>query len=245
MNQQRDYDVPNKTWLDCCNAACECLNACGNEAATNGETVQRQCRNFRKLDKFQHPDLTVRSGKTPEPSLFEHFPESKDTVKGNLADLTTELSRDFFLTKLLVELAKDVDEVDERKELLECYEDNPPSTTTVWRWMRRLGHEHCTRKKSFYIDGHERADQRFHRKEFTEEHLLKLEPCCCHQWLQVSQHELNEWIVNPDTNNAPFVGMIVMMTRAWPCWSSMWTPTNSSTRKQRGDMNLGEQLVSV
>jgi hypothetical protein len=201
MNQQHDYDLPNKTWLDCCDAACEHLNPSGNEAATSGETIQRWNRQFRKLDKFQHPNPIVRSGKSPQPSLFEHFPESKDAMKrfsnGNLADLTTELLRDFIITKLLVTLSKEIDPDDERKELLEYYKEKPPSIATVWRWMRRLGYKYSARKKSFYVDGHERAEQRFHRKEFTEEYLLKLEPYC-NRWIQVSQYEVNQWIANPD-----------------------------------------------
>jgi hypothetical protein len=139
MNQQHDCDIPNKTWLDCCNAACECLNPCGNEAATNGETVQRWNQSFRKLDKLQHPNPTMCSGKTLEPSLFKHFPEPKDAVKrfsnGSLANLTTELLCDFVMTELLVESVKDVDKEDERKELLERHRENPPSATTVRRWM--------------------------------------------------------------------------------------------------------------
>jgi hypothetical protein len=63
--------------------------------------------------------------------------ESKNAVKrfanGNLADLTTEFLRDFLvITDSLVRLSKDVDAADERKELLECCKEKPPSTTTVW-----------------------------------------------------------------------------------------------------------------
>jgi hypothetical protein len=206
MNQQCDDDFPcNKTWHNCCDAAYELLNpASGNEAATSGDTIVSWNRQFRKQDKFQHPNPAVPDGKIPEPSLFEHFPESKDAVKrlanGNLADLTTEFLRDFIFADLRVKLLKDTDAVDDRKELLECHKERPPpSTTTVWRWMRRLGHEHCARKKSFCVDGHERAEQRFHRKEFSEEHLLKLEPCC-HRWLQVTEDQVNNWIDNPDVN---------------------------------------------
>ncbi len=203
MNQQYDYDVPNKTWHHCCNAACELLNQSGNEAATSGDTIMNWNRHFRKRDKFQHPNPVVRCGKIPEPSLFEHFPESKNAIKrfanGNLADLTTEFLRDFVITDLLVRLSLDTDAADERKELLECHKEKPPSMTTGWRWMRRLGHEHCARKKSFYVDGHERAEQRFHRKEFSEDYLLKLEPYC-HRWLQVTEHEVNKWIEDPGVN---------------------------------------------
>ena len=142
MNQQSDYDVPNKTWKECCQAACEHLNPCGNLAATTGETIARWNRAFRKINKFLHPNPIVRSGKSPEPSLFEHFPEAKDIIKrwanGNLADLTTDLLRNFIITTLLPGLSKKIEIKDERRELLCCYEANPPATSTVLRWMHRL-----------------------------------------------------------------------------------------------------------
>jgi hypothetical protein len=201
MNLQSDYDVPNKTWRDCCEAACESLNPCGNVAAITGRTIERWNMEFRTNNKFVHPNPIVRSGKCPEPSLFEHFPESKDAIKrfanGNLADLTTELLRDFIVTNLLPGLLKSIAIHDERKQLLDFSKEKAPATSRVWQWMRQLGYKYCSRKMSFYVDGHERAEQRFHRNEFTEEYLLKLEPCC-HQWLQVSKDELNLWIHGKD-----------------------------------------------
>jgi hypothetical protein len=41
MNQQNDYDVPNKTWKECCEGASKHLNPCGNLVATTGETIVR------------------------------------------------------------------------------------------------------------------------------------------------------------------------------------------------------------
>jgi hypothetical protein len=125
MNSQSEYDVPNKTWRDCCEAACESLNPCGNVAATTGRTIERWNMEFRKNNKYVHPNPIVRSGKCPEPSLFEHFPETKDAIKrftnGNLADLTTELLQDFIVTNLHPGSLKSQDE---RKELLDFYKEN-------------------------------------------------------------------------------------------------------------------------
>jgi hypothetical protein len=102
----------------------------------------------------------------------------KRFANGNLAHLMTELLRDFIVTNLLPGLLKSIAMHDERKELLKFYKEKPPVTSTVWQWMCQLGYKYCSRKKSFYVDGHERAEQWFHRKEFKEESLLKLEPCC-------------------------------------------------------------------
>jgi hypothetical protein len=65
--------------------------------------------------------------------------------------------------------------------------------------MHRLGCRCCERKKSFCVDGHARAEQRFHRKEFSDERSLKLEPRC-HRWLQVSKDQVSEWIDDPEVN---------------------------------------------
>jgi hypothetical protein len=63
---------------------------------------------------------------------------------------------------LLVDSMDDADLDDEQNDLLERHAEKPQSTTTVGGWTRQLGHEHSARKKSFHVDGHERAKQRFH-----------------------------------------------------------------------------------
>jgi hypothetical protein len=42
-------------------------------------------------------------------------------------------------------------------------------------------------------------EQRFHRKEFSEECSLKLEPHC-HRLLQVTEDQVNDWIDDPNVN---------------------------------------------
>jgi hypothetical protein len=116
-----------------------------------------------------------------------------------LAELTAELLRDFIITKLLPGLLKNIAIHDEQKELLCFYKENLPAILTVRRWMQRLGYKYCTQKKSFYVDDHKRAKQRFHRKEFTEEYSLKLEPNS-HRWLQVSKAQLDMWFTDKEIN---------------------------------------------
>ncbi|KAI2513104.1 hypothetical protein MHU86_1396 [Fragilaria crotonensis] len=62
------------------------------------------------------------------------------------------------------------------------------SFTTAWRWMRLLGFKYDTRKKSFYVDGHEREDVVKTRNEFCKRYLTELEPYC-KRWVQVSKSE--------------------------------------------------------
>jgi hypothetical protein len=57
------------------------------------------------------------------------------------------------------------------------------SFSTAWRWMRLLDFKYDTRRKSFYVDGHEREDVVANRQTFCETYLTKLEPCC-KRWIQ-------------------------------------------------------------
>jgi hypothetical protein len=57
------------------------------------------------------------------------------------------------------------------------------SFSTTWRWMRLLGFKYDARKKSFYVDGHEREDVVANRQAFCETYLTKLEPYC-KRWIQ-------------------------------------------------------------
>ena len=48
--------------------------------------------------------------------------------------------------------------------LLKAYLDLPISVTTTWRWLRRLGFHFDNRKKSFFVDGHERPNVVCHQR---------------------------------------------------------------------------------
>ncbi|KAI2495738.1 hypothetical protein MHU86_18762 [Fragilaria crotonensis] len=58
------------------------------------------------------------------------------------------------------------------------------SFSTTWRWMRLLGFKYDVRRKSFYVDGHEREDVVANRQTFCETYLTKLEPYC-NRWIQL------------------------------------------------------------
>jgi hypothetical protein len=62
------------------------------------------------------------------------------------------------------------------------------SLTTTWRWMRLLGFQYDSRKKSFYVDGHEREDVVGARSAFCKHYLTDYEPYC-KRWVQISVGE--------------------------------------------------------
>jgi hypothetical protein len=137
MNQQLDNEGLNKTWKECYGAAWEYLSPCRNEATATSETIAKWKSGIGMIDTFLHPNPTVRSGKRSEPSLFEHFPESKDAVRrfanGNLADSMTELKRDFIVTKILPDLLNNKAIHHACKYLLTFYIEKWPVTLTLWQ----------------------------------------------------------------------------------------------------------------
>ena len=161
----------------------------------------------------------------------------------NLADLTVEMARNHLVTSLIPSAAAarttiNIDVVDnneiigevlqeeeggssmQQKTIKDCllrvYLESPISLSTTWRWLRRLGFTYDTRKKSFFVDGHERANVVFRRNEFCTHYLTKLESRA-HRWIQVTAETVEEWrrekkcqtTTVEDTNTLPTT------TRTW------------------------------
>ncbi|KAI2501399.1 hypothetical protein MHU86_13066 [Fragilaria crotonensis] len=90
-------------------------------------------------------------------------------------------------------LSQEDEHDDKNKELLtasflKAHGLESMSFTTAWRWMRLLNFKYDARKKSFYVDGHERDDVVQNRKEFCKQYLTELEPYC-RRWVQVSKED--------------------------------------------------------
>ena len=67
------------------------------------------------------------------------------------------------------------------------------SISTTRRWIRRLLAFHFDhRKKTFFVDEHERPDVVFHRNDFCTNYLSKLEPRT-HRWIQVAKETIERW----------------------------------------------------
>ena len=61
-------------WVDCCEKVVTEFHKMGIETTKNGRRVVDWNRNFRKADKFHHPNSHVRMGKNRTPPLFDIFP---------------------------------------------------------------------------------------------------------------------------------------------------------------------------
>ena len=66
------------------------------------------------------------------------------------------------------------------------------SLSTTHRWMHLLGFDHDSRKKSFYVDGHERADVVMHREIFCTCYLTEWWKPRCKRWVHLSVEEAKQ-----------------------------------------------------
>lgn len=126
----------------------------------------------------------------------------------NLADLTIKGVQNELVENVMPSLvapAQAGGEVSNEQTTLNRHRNSPPSANTVWRWMRLLGWRHDTRKKTFYVDGHEKPAQKQDRQEHCEKYLTELEPRA-HRWTQVTVTQARTWM---DEGN---LGSINVMT---------------------------------
>ena len=196
------------TWHDCCREACNRLNSLGLVQATFFKTIANWNKVFRKFECFPHPNPYVQCGKRPLPRLLEVFPTAKDQIIAygikNLATLTIESVHDFILSSVIPRLtvlwekemmapADDCDNTSEPRSraihsFLKTHRLESMSLTTTWRWMRLLGFQYDTRRKSFYVDGHERDDVVASRSTFCKRYLTEYEPYC-NRWIRLPLRE--------------------------------------------------------
>ena len=64
------------------------------------------------------------------------------------------------------------------------------SMTTVFRWMSRLGFKYETRRKTYYVDGHEKPETKKYRKTMVSAYLKN--ELRMHRWLQLPLVEFKE-----------------------------------------------------
>jgi hypothetical protein len=60
----------------------------------------------------------------------------------------------------------------------------------VYRWLIKLGFGYETRRKGYYVDGHEKPDTIQYRKQFVTRYLQYEH--CAHRWVQITNQEAVE-----------------------------------------------------
>ncbi len=181
--------------------------------ATFFKTIANWNKVFRQFECFPHPNPYVQCGKRPLPPLLAIFPNAKDQIVSfgikNLATLSIESVHDLTVTKVIPKVATTWQSEQEAQKTSRSSrtngEGNEPDTairlflqahrlesmslTTTWRWMRLLGFQYDCRRKSFYIDGHERDDVVMNRQKFCRHYLVTDYEPYCNRWIQLQIDE--------------------------------------------------------
>ena len=101
--------------------------------------------------------------------MFEYSPESildfKKLIFGDYNSLTIEQLQHDVISDVIpkyLSKATDIGETSLEYMVLSKYSHQPPSYDTIRRWVRWMGFEQDSTKKSYYVDGHEKPDQVLH-----------------------------------------------------------------------------------
>jgi hypothetical protein len=169
--------MPALTWLECCSNAVESVNCTdGVSHIKNRETVSCWHLTFRRNNEaFPNPQIQSKDGKkTSLPPILDRNPDLANCIiqyaKQNVHELSAELLysyiHDIALPALLDQRrAVLVDESYTMEKLLHENRLTKVSITTIFRWMAQLGFKYETRRKIYYVDGHEKTEIRKYRKK--------------------------------------------------------------------------------
>ena len=109
-------------WIDdCCQPAVDELNNLGVKTTQSKKTIGKWNRDFRKHEKFPHPNVHVRMGKKPKPPIFELYPHLEATVGEfvikHLDFFTVEMLRSELVTEMIPKLVKECEDAKEEDSL--------------------------------------------------------------------------------------------------------------------------------
>ena len=192
-------NMPQMTWLDCCVSANNELSKYGYQIEPR--RIQHWNIQFCTTGHFPNPCFNEEL----DPPIFNLYPEIKKRFlkfcHDNLADMSNELVHKYVCNTLLPNYAnqhnhhpattnvtdQEVTPTFRRRganvlgsEILQSYITKPPSLSTVAQWIKICKFSYCPEKKSYYVDGHEKPEQRFHRYEHTKKYLTELELLTSH-----------------------------------------------------------------
>ena len=166
----------------------------------NYKTLLRWYRVFKLEHCFPNPFFT-RNSRKGLPPIFCNNPEFKDDFvqygRANIDVLSTEMMHQFChnvaLPALLEERKKELKEEDRENFTLEhLLRENGLqilSVPTIHRWMKIVGFEYKPRKKSYYVDNHERPDIVLHRLLFCRQYLSEIE-IRCYRWIAFDEEDM-------------------------------------------------------
>ena len=200
--QHAKGNMPGKTWLKCCEHSIHKMSEVGCHFVVTAETVRVWHHTFQSNgDRFPHPHPGVANGKDPDPPFFSENPDLKRAFiehgNNNLESLKSEMMVDYveevLVPKLIVKHTDPVSKVvPTRAEVLTIYRLTTINPCTVSRWLNKFGFRYSSRKKHYFVDSHEKPENKVYRKAYCERYLQS--EVRCHRWIQMTtERSLNEF----------------------------------------------------
>ena len=184
------------TWKQCTKKALQAMEEFGLKPPSI-ITAMKWHQFYRDHERFPSP-MTKRIFRDPE--IFLAFPEWKaefyNYCMDNLGNLGVERLA-LHVTEVLVpkyhgKFCKEEDVKMTKKTFLELFRIDHLSPSTMLYWMKRLGFRWCPRKKCYFCDGHERADNVKARMEFIREYLHMEERC--YRWAHMTWADADAFV---------------------------------------------------
>jgi hypothetical protein len=208
------YMEEKKNWGYCCEEAISDASTFGITICSNANTLKRWYRDFRVNRKLPFPKVPDKH-KLP---LF--LSQNQDIVtkikvyaKANIHKLSAQLICSYLHETILPQMIENIKQSDPpvlnrenfeiytqacltkdytraKEHLLSCYGMKFLTESTAYRWMRKLGFKYEARKKSYYVDGHEKKATKLYRAEYLRRYFA--DERRAHRWIQITKEEHDE-----------------------------------------------------
>ena len=167
---------------------------------TSAKTLLLWFRAYRNNDTFLNISR-LKPKTTQLPVLLATNPDVCDEIlqfcRKNLSTLTIELVQDHLhsvvipnlLSKLKTERSNSEYSIE---DLYSEFQLKSISLSTTHRWLRILGFKYERRKKSYYVDTHEKPENVRYRKEFIERYFTY--EVRAYRWLSITANERNQMV---------------------------------------------------
>jgi hypothetical protein len=199
--------MPSWTWLQCCSETVTKVNKWeGHEHIKNGETVRIWHHNFRGGNEcFRNPNIYKQHGKLPLPSMLDRNPDFTRSIitfaKQNSNELSAEMICNYLHVTALPELLRQrqVELDGQNFQMIDLLRENrltKLSLSTVYRWLERLGFNYEPRKKSYYVDNHEKPETVAYRRHFIKRYMQFEERMF--RWIQLPLEQVEEMEQNKE-----------------------------------------------
>jgi hypothetical protein len=193
--EQADISDKQPSWEQCCQTAINHIHQDeGFSFVTSPRTVMDWHVKYRKnQESFPNRHVTTKAGKSELPPLLEAYPEANSAIiefaKAHLNVLSSETLYMYIHDKILPKLAEtrrlelglDTFTVD---KLLQENGLKKLSVPTIYKWICNIGFKYEVRRKCYYVDTHEKPENRRFRKNFAKEYLQMEKRM--HRWIQMS-----------------------------------------------------------